>query len=56
MCKHIFYMEIYVRSKFSSVRSSHDLCAGAHVHSLEGTFMSSPLPCSRVIPLTMYGH
>jgi len=28
---------LYVRSKFSSVRSSHDLCARTHAHSLEGT-------------------
>jgi len=28
-----------VRSKFSCVRSSHDLCAHAHAHSLEGTLL-----------------
>ena len=27
-----------MRSKFSCVRSAHDLCARAYVHSLEGTF------------------
>jgi len=32
-----------VRSEFSCVRSSHDLCARAHAHSLEGTLVvSSP--------------
>jgi len=38
--KHVqedFLKEIYVRSKFSCVRSSHKLCARAHAHSLEGT-------------------
>ena len=28
-----------MRSKFSCVRSSHDMCARAHAHSLEGTFL-----------------
>jgi len=28
-----------MRSKFSYVRSSHDMCARAHVHSLEGTLL-----------------
>ena len=32
----VFGRNIYVRSKFSCVRSSHDLCAHAHAHSLEG--------------------
>ena len=27
-----------MRSKFSCVRSSHNLCARAHAHSFEGTF------------------
>jgi len=35
-----FGRNIYVRSKFSCVRSSHSLCALAHVHSLEGTLLS----------------
>ena len=35
--KDIFGSKIYVRSKFSCVRSSHDLCARALAHSLEGT-------------------
>jgi len=34
--KHIFGGNSYVRSKFSCVRSSHDLCAHAHANSLEG--------------------
>jgi len=34
--KDIFGGNIDVRSKFSCVRSSHDLCARAHAHSLEG--------------------
>jgi len=28
-----------VRSMFSCVRSSHDLCARTHTHSLEGTLV-----------------
>jgi len=35
--KHIFGMNIYMHSKFSCVRLSHELCMHAHVHSLEGT-------------------
>ena len=35
----IFGGKIYVRSKFSCVRSSHDLCAHAHAHSLQGTLV-----------------
>ena len=31
-----FYMKIYVRSKFSCVRSSHYLCARAHASQLRG--------------------
>ena len=37
MCKHIFRKNIYVHSKSSCVPSSHDQCARAHVHGLEGT-------------------
>jgi len=37
MCKSIFWKEHNVRSKFTYVRSSHDLCARAHTHNLEGT-------------------
>ena len=33
---------LYIRSKFSCVRSSHDLCARAHAHSLEGTLLLKP--------------
>jgi len=29
----------YVHSKFSCVRSSHDLCMSAHAYSLEGTMV-----------------
>jgi len=29
-----------VHSKFSCVRSSHDLCAHTHAHSLEGTLVT----------------
>jgi len=39
MCKNIFKRKIYVRSKFSCMRSSHDLCARAHAQSLEGTLL-----------------
>jgi len=35
--KHIIGGNIYVRSKISCVRSSHNLCARAQAHSLEGT-------------------
>src|SRR6218665_1688821 len=37
--KRIFGGNIYVRLKFSCVRSFLDLCAGAHAHSLEGTLV-----------------
>src|SRR6218665_620798 len=44
MCKTQFGGNIYVRSKFSCVRSSHDLCVRAHARSLEGTLtMGIPL-------------
>jgi len=36
----IFGRNIYVRLKFSCVCSSHDLCACAHMHSLEGILVS----------------
>ena len=36
MCKNISGRNVYVH-KFSCERSSHDLCAHAHAHSLEGT-------------------
>src|SRR6218665_1218712 len=36
---------MYVRTKFSCVRSSHNLCAHAHAHSLEGTLR--PTLCIR---------
>ena len=32
-----------MHSKFSCVRSSHDLCARAHMHSLEGTLLAMVL-------------
>ena len=35
--KYNFGRNIYVRSKFSYVGSSHDLCARAHMQSLAGT-------------------
>src|SRR6218665_427698 len=36
MCAKTFFKEkMYVRSKFSCVRSSHDLCVRAHTHSLD---------------------
>jgi len=38
MCKNILARNIYVRSKFC-VRSSHNMCARAHVHSVEGTLL-----------------
>jgi len=41
MCKNSFEGNIYVRSMFSCVRSSHDLCAHAHMHSLEGTLINT---------------
>jgi len=34
-------MKIYVNSKFSCVRSSHNLCVHAHAHSLEGALVSA---------------
>src|SRR6218665_3902612 len=37
LCANILGRNIYVRFKFSSVRSSHNLCA--HAHSLEGTLL-----------------
>jgi len=43
--KHIFGGNIYVRSMFSCMRSSHGLCARAHAHSLEGTLVIGVL-CS----------
>jgi len=39
--KTFFGTNIYVRSKFSCVRSSHGLCV-ACAHSLEGTLVVSP--------------
>ena len=38
--KSIFSRKIYVRSKLSCVRSSHDLCARTLVHGLEGLLFS----------------
>jgi len=50
MCKNIFVGNIYVRSKFSCVHSSHDLCVRAHAHSLEGTLVIGLfLTCGEVI-------
>jgi len=40
MRKDIFGRNIYVRSKFSWVHSSHDSCACAQAHSLEGTLFA----------------
>ena len=40
MCKHAFYRKIHVCSRFSRVRSSHNLCVRAYAHSLEGTLVS----------------
>src|SRR6218665_1275681 len=40
MRKNIFQRKIYVRYIVSWVRSSHDLCARAHVHSREGTLLT----------------
>jgi len=37
--KNISGRNIYVRSKFSEVRSSHELCALANAYSLEGTLV-----------------
>src|SRR6218665_1243950 len=39
--KNIFNRKIYVHSKLSCVRSSQDLCARVHAHSLEGTLLLS---------------
>jgi len=39
--KPFFEGKFYVRSKFSCVRSSHDLCARTHAHSLEGTLAAA---------------
>jgi len=53
MCKNIFEGNIYVRSKFSCVRSFHDLCAYTHAHALEGTLVESVtfihIICQRII-------
>jgi len=38
-----FGRNIYVRSKFSCIHSSHDQCAGAHAHSLVGALVSVEL-------------
>src|SRR6218665_32152 len=35
-------MKCFVHSKFSCVHSSHNLCANAHVHSLEGALVPIP--------------
>src|SRR6218665_3613489 len=53
MCKNIFGRNIYVRSKFSCVRSSHDLCARTHAHISEGTLGRTPNEkhCSRAITI-----
>ena len=37
ICANIIGRNIYVRFKFSCVRSSHGLCVCARAHSLEGT-------------------
>ena len=55
--KNIFGRNINVRSKFSCVRSSCDLCARAHAHSLEGTLLDSMLATSLVQSDTLnYNH
>jgi len=41
MYKNIVGGNIYVRSKFYCVRTSHDPCARAHMHSLEGTLVTA---------------
>ena len=41
MCNNICGRNICVRSKFPYVRSSQDLCACVHMHSLEGTLPPS---------------
>jgi len=41
LCANILGRNIYVRLKFSSVRSSHGLCASANAHSLEGTLSTT---------------
>ena len=35
------FEKYFVRSMFSCVRSSYDLCARAHAHSLEGTLTTT---------------
>src|SRR6218665_1965315 len=52
MCKIIFGTNICVRSKFSCVRSSHGLCACAHVHSLEGTLVLTIIYTGMPFPVT----
>jgi len=42
VCQKHFKEKIYVRSKFSFVRSSHDLCARTHARSLKGTLPATP--------------
>jgi len=51
MCKHIFEEECFVRSKFSCVRSSHNLWAHAHAHSLEGILDRTKSPVSQSVIL-----
>jgi len=46
MCKIIFGRN-FVHSKFSCVRSSHDMCARAHAHSVEVTLLSSQTGCHK---------
>jgi len=58
MYRNIFGRNIYERSKCSCVRSCHDLCAGAHAHSLEGTLyihVTSPSFASSVWNMRLDG-
>ena len=49
--KHYFGGEnlFFVRSTFSCVRASYDLCASAHAHSLEGTLARTPLVTPQIV-------
>src|SRR6218665_2063969 len=49
MCKNVFEGNIPACCKFSCMHSSHDLCAHAHVHSLERTLLTIMIPTIPVI-------
>jgi len=44
--------KFYVRSKLSCVRSSHDLCERAHMHSLDGTLVTGLYLVTQIVAST----